>query len=170
MDTEQVRLVPWAEGDFWLLQRINSPEMTDHLGGPESEEELVARHRRYVGLSSGRMYRVTLADGGETVGSVGFWQREWRDSLIWETGWGILPEFQGRGLAAQAARAVVGEARAAGGHRYLHAFPSVEHTASNAVCRRAGFTLLGQAEFEYPKGHWIKSNDWRFDLTGGDGG
>ena len=62
------------------------------------------------------------------------------------------------------------EARAAGEHRYLHAFPSVDHTASNSVCRRAGFTLLGQAEFEYPKGHWLTSNDWRFDLTGGDGG
>ncbi|MEU0024361.1 GNAT family N-acetyltransferase [Streptomyces sp. NPDC006335] len=172
MDTEQVRpvrLVPWAEGDFWLLERTNSPEMTHHVGGPETEEKLVARHRRYVELSSGRMYRVTLADGGETVGSVGFWEREWRDSLIWETGWGILPEFQGRGLAAQAARAVVEEARAAGVHRYLHAFPSVEHAASNGVCRRAGFTLLGEAEFEYPKGHWLTSNDWRYDLTGEDG-
>lgn len=163
---EQVRLVPWAEGDFWLLERTNSPEMTAHLGGPESEEKLVARHRRYVELSSGRMYRVALVESGETVGSVGFWERTWQDCAIWETGWGILPEFQGRRLAAQAARAVMKEARAAGGHRYLHAFPSVEHTASNTVCRRAGFTLLGQAEFEYPKGHWITSNDWRFDLAG----
>ncbi|MER6497494.1 GNAT family N-acetyltransferase [Streptomyces griseorubiginosus] len=165
---EQVRLVPWAEGDFWLLERTNSPEMTAHLGGPESEEKLVSRHRRYVELSAGRMYRVTLAEGGETVGSIGFWEREWREEWVWETGWGILPEFQGRGLAAQAARAVVTEARAAGGHRYLHAFPSVEHLASNGVCRRAGFTLLGQAEFEYPKGHWLTSNDWRFDLEAGE--
>lgn len=111
---EQVRLVPWAEGDFWLLERTNSPEMTAHLGGPESGEKLVARHRRYVELSSGQMYRVALAEGGETVGSVGFWERVWQDSAIWETGWGILPEFQGRRLAAQAARAVVKEARAAG--------------------------------------------------------
>ncbi|MEU9169009.1 GNAT family N-acetyltransferase [Streptomyces sp. NPDC048420] len=164
---EQVWLVPWAEGDFWLLEQTNSPEMTAHLGGPESAEKLAGRHRRYVEPASGRMYRVTLAEGGRTVGSVGFWERRWRDSAIWETGWGILPEFQGRGLAAQAARALVEEARAAGGHRYLHAFPSVEHPASNGVCRRAGFTLLGQAEFEYPKGHWITSNDWRIDLTGG---
>ncbi|MFF7276270.1 GNAT family N-acetyltransferase [Streptomyces griseorubiginosus] len=166
---EQVRLVPWGEGDFWLLERTNSPEMTAHLGGPESAEKLVARHRRYVELSAGRMYRVTLVESGETVGSIGFWEREWRDAAVWETGWGILPEFQGRGLAARAARALIAEARAAGGHRYLHAFPSVEHAASNGVCRRAGFTLLGQAEFEYPKGHWLTSNDWRFDLEGGEG-
>jgi RimJ/RimL family protein N-acetyltransferase len=85
---------------------------------------------------------------------------------VWETGWGILPEFQGRGLAVRAARAVAEAARDAGRHRYLHAFPKVDHLASDAVCRRAGFTLLGTAEFEYPKGNPITSNDWRMDLAG----
>ncbi|MEU5098799.1 GNAT family N-acetyltransferase [Streptomyces sp. NPDC020996] len=166
-DGVRVRLEGWGEGDLWLLRRINSPEMTEHLGGPESEEKLLDRHRRYLELDSGRMYRVMLADSGETVGSIGFWERAWRGGAVWETGWGVLPEFQGRGLAARAARAVVQEARAAGGPRWLHAFPSVEHAASNAVCRRAGFTLLGPVDFEYPKGHWITSNDWRIDLSAG---
>ncbi|MEU9957193.1 GNAT family protein [Streptomyces sp. NPDC050982] len=166
-ETSQVRLHAWAEGDFWLLQRANSPEMTEHLGGPETEEKLIDRHRRYVGLGPGCMYRVTSADTGDTVGSIGFWEREWRGGKVWETGWGVLPEFQGHGFAAAAARAVVEEARAAGEHRYLHAFPSVDHPASNAVCRSAGFELLGTAEFEYPKGHWLTSNDWRVDLGEG---
>ncbi|MFJ7902022.1 GNAT family N-acetyltransferase [Streptomyces sp. NPDC096198] len=167
MDTTnagQVRLEPWAEGDFWLLERTNSPEMTEHLGGPETEEQLVARHARYLAVDPGRMYRVTLAGTGETVGSIGFWERSWRDATVWETGWGILPEFQRRGLAVRAARAVVEAARATRAHRYLHAFPGVGHAASNAVCRGAGFELLGQADFEYPKGRWITSNDWRLDL------
>jgi RimJ/RimL family protein N-acetyltransferase len=166
MDVEQVRLQPWADGDFWLLGRLNSPEMTEHLGGPETAEQLVARHQRYVALDRGCMYRVESAGSGETVGSIGFWEREWRGESVWETGWGVLPEFQGRGLAARAARAVVVEARLAGWHRYLHAFPSIDHHASNSVCRKAGFTLIGEAEFEYPKGHWITSNDWRVDLQG----
>nr|WSY55267.1 GNAT family N-acetyltransferase [Streptomyces sp. NBC_00886] len=164
MDEEQVGLRPWADGDFWLLGRFNSPELTEHLGGPETEAQLAARHRRYVELERGCMYRVESAGSGETVGSIGFWEREWRGESVWETGWGVLPEFQRRGLAARAARAVVGAARAAGLHRYLHAFPGVDHHASNSVCRKAGFTLLGEAEFEYPKGHWITSNDWRVDL------
>ncbi len=166
MDVELVRLQPWGEGDFWLLERNNSLEMTAHLGGPESAAQLDARHRRYLGLERGRMYRVELAGSGETVGSIGFWEREWRGESVWETGWGVLPEFQGRGLAARAARAVVAEARAAGWNRYMHAFPSVGHPASNSVCRKAGFTLVGEVEFEYPKGHWITSNDWRVDLHG----
>ncbi len=166
MDVEQVGLRPWGDGDFWLLERLNSPEMTEHLGGPESEAQLVARHRRYVELGRGCMYRVESAGSGETVGSIGFWEREWREESVWETGWGVLPEFQGRGLAALAARAVVEVARADGRHRYLHAFPSVGHHASNSVCRKAGFTLLGEVEFEYPKGHWAASHDWRVDLAG----
>ncbi|MFG2571632.1 GNAT family N-acetyltransferase [Streptomyces sp. NPDC048481] len=170
---ERVRLTPWSDGDFWLLRRANSPEMTEHLGGPESEEKLADRQRRYVEPFAGRMYRISLAGsgdsavGGESVGSIGYWEREWRGATVWETGWGILPEFQGRGLAATAARALVEVVRRAGGHRALHAFPGVDHRASNGVCRKAGFTLLGQADFEYPKGHWIRSNDWFVDLSAG---
>ncbi|WP_437030246.1 GNAT family N-acetyltransferase [Streptomyces sp. enrichment culture] len=159
-----VLLVPWAQDDLWLLRRINSPEMTEQLGGPEDEEQLLARHERYLTLEPGRMYRVTLEGDGQTVGSIGFWERQWRDGTVWETGWAVLPEFQGRGLASAAARAVVGAARAAGRHRWLHAFPKATHAASNAVCRKAGFTLLGEVTFEYPKGRPITSNDWRVDL------
>ncbi|MEW2045906.1 GNAT family protein [Streptomyces sp. NPDC005476] len=169
-DVEQVRLVPWAEGDFWLLRRSNSPAMTEQLGGPESEEKLLERHRRYVELSSGRMYRVTLADTRETVGSIGYWQRDWHGERVWETGWAVLPEFQGRGLAVAAARALVGVVRqreGRGGSPVLHAFPKAEHAASNGVCRRAGFTLAGQVDFEYPKGNPIRSNDWYVDLRAG---
>jgi RimJ/RimL family protein N-acetyltransferase len=60
---------------------------------------------------------------------------------------------------------VVGRAAALGTRRHLHAYPSVDHPASNGVCRRAGFTLLGEVAFEYPKGHPITCNDWRVDLT-----
>ncbi len=174
----QVRLEPWGEADFWLLRRTNAPEMTEHLGGPETDEQLAARHRRYVALREpGRMYRIVAAPpahspavdgaGAVTVGSIGFWERQWRDTTVWETGWGVLPEHQRKGIAVRAARAVAKEARAAGRHRYLHAFPDVHHTASNAVCRRAGFELLGSVAFEYPKGRWMRSNDWRLDFENG---
>ncbi|MGV9942687.1 GNAT family N-acetyltransferase [Streptomyces sp. NPDC003401] len=167
-DVERVRPVPWAQDDFWLLERNNSPETTGHLGGPESAEQLTARHRRHLELDSGRMYRVVLDGGGETVGSIGYRERLWRGEPVRETGWGVLPEFQGRGLAARAARAVVEVTRRAardtGGHRTLHAFPGAAHPASDGVCRSAGFTLPGQCLFAYPKGHWNTSDDWCVDL------
>ncbi|WP_409059015.1 GNAT family N-acetyltransferase [Streptomyces sp. SYP-A7185] len=162
---EGLRLVPWSEGDFALLVANNSPEMTVHLGGPETEEQLVTRHRRYLALQErGRMFRIELDGAG--VGSIGYWETTWQGAPAWETGWGVLPEFQGRGIAARAARLVVTEARAAGRHRYLHAFPSREHAASNGVCRKAGFTFRGESDCEYPKGHWMRCNDWSVDLEG----
>lgn len=163
---QRVRLRPWAPGDLWLLRRTNAPEMTEHLGGPETDEQVAARHERYLRTlgDAGRMFTIVLIPGGEVVGSIGFWEHAWQGDVVYETGWGVLPEFQGRGIAASAARAVVEEARRQGAHRSLHAFPSVGHAASNAVCRKAGFTLLGECDFEYPKGHPITSNDWAVDL------
>ncbi|MCP3822088.1 GNAT family N-acetyltransferase [Streptomyces sp. A3M-1-3] len=167
METD-VRLETWSDGDFGLLRRNNAPEMTEHLGGPESEEQLTARHQRYLNIETtgtGRMFRIVLAETGEAVGAIGYWERVWQGETVYETGWGVLPEFQGRGIAVAAARAVAEHAGAAGMHRYLHAFPSVGHAASNAVCRKAGFELVGACTFEYPKGHFMESNDWRMALT-----
>ncbi|MFE6868650.1 GNAT family N-acetyltransferase [Kitasatospora sp. NPDC057692] len=164
-----VRLEPWSEQDGALLSALNAPELTAHLGGPETAEQVARRHRRYVDLSAqppstGRMFRIVLLPEGATAGSIGFWERGWEGEEVYETGWTVLPAFQGRGVATAAARAVVAEARAAGLHRHLHAFPSVDNAASNAVCRGAGFELLGARDFEYPPGRPMRCHDWRFDL------
>jgi len=162
-----VRLVPWAKGDLPLLrQLLGDPEMTKHLGGPESEEKLAERQARYERLTEGpdRMFKILDAETGEPAGSVGYWEKDWRDQKVYETGWSVLPAFQGRGIAVAGTAEVISLARAEQRHRYLHAFPSVENAPSNAICRKLGFTLLGDYEFEYPKGSWMRCNDWRLDL------
>lgn len=162
----EIRLEPWADDGLDLLRRQNTPEMTAHLGGPETEEKLAVRQERYLRLDGpGRMLRIVTVPDGEVAGSVGYWEREWRGEQIFETGYAILPEFQGHGLAVTALRAVVARAAAEGGHRHIHAFPHVAHAASNVVCEKAGFELVGEYEFEYPKGVFEPSNDWRLDLT-----
>lgn len=40
------------------------------------------------------------------------------------------------------------------------AYPRVDNESSNAVCRKAGFILLGARDFEYPPGHTMRCNDW----------
>ncbi|MFD7443789.1 GNAT family N-acetyltransferase [Streptomyces sp. NPDC059909] len=173
--TAVVRIEPWSEGDFALLQAANAPELMEHLGGPETDEKLAERHKRYVALSADRtgagcMYRVELNDGGEAVGSIGFWETTWQGEQAYETGWSILPGFQGRGIATAATLAVVAEARAAGKHRWLLAFPSVNNAPSNGVCRKAGFSLLGECDFEYPPGRPMRGNHWRLDLRAPEAG
>lgn len=51
-------------------------------------------------------------------------------------------------------------------HRFLHAYPSIDNPPSNALCRKLGFELMGEYDFEYPPGHQMRCNDWRFDLFG----
>ncbi|WP_238359578.1 GNAT family N-acetyltransferase [Micromonospora maris] len=164
--------------------------MRRHVGGAESEEQMLARHRRYLAMPAtarGAMFVVLLGD--EMVGSIGYHRRDWQGKQIYETGWNVLPPWQGRGVASAAGTALISMLREAARHRdapdslhapdshapdspdapdRLHAFPSVENTASNAVCRRLGFTLVGPCDFEYPpgSGSLMRSNDWRITLTG----
>lgn len=164
--TPDLFLEPWADEDLELELRGNTPELTSYLGGVQPEDAILARHRRSLALAvngTGQMFRIALP-GAPGVGSIGYWEREWRGGQVYEMGWLVLSEFQGLGVASAAVRLAADHARSTGRHRYVHAFPKVGHGASNGVCRKAGFTLLGEVDFEYPKGTPIRSNDWRLDL------
>jgi RimJ/RimL family protein N-acetyltransferase len=159
-----VRLERWGKDDLPLLERLlGDPAMTEHLGGPESHEKIVERQARYVRAESG-LFKIVDEATGEGVGWVGYWPRVWRDQEVYEIGWAVLPAFQGRGIAGRATAQAIAAARSERKHRFVHAFPSVDNVASNAICRKLGFTLLGASPFEYPKGSFMRSNDWRLDL------
>lgn len=162
-----VRIEPWSAGDLPLLERLlGDPAMMEHLGGPESPEKLADRQSRYERADSG-MFKILDSATGEPVGSTGYWEKAWRDMLVHELGWSVLPEHQGRGLAVAGTALVLDRARAEGRHRFAHAFPSVENGASNAICRRLGFALVEACDVEYPPGHLMRCHDWRLDLEEG---
>ena len=146
---------------------MGDPQMTAHLGGPESPEKIAERQTRYERLGAsgkGRMFKIVDAATGEAAGSVGYWERTWRGEQVYETGWSVIPAFQGRGIAGMATAHAIEMARTERKHRFLHAFPSVDNAPSNAICRKLGFTLVEECEFEYPPGNFMKCNDWRLDL------
>ena len=164
----KVRVEEWGPGNLALVERLmGDPAMTEHLGGPESPEKLADRQRRYEQPGSG-MYRIVDEASGEALGSVGYWEREWRGERVFEAGWSVLPEFQGRGIATDAMAQAIELAQGERKHRFMHAFPNVENAASNAICRKLGFTLLEEnLEFEFPPGNHLRCNDWRLDLFAG---
>jgi RimJ/RimL family protein N-acetyltransferase len=172
---DSIRLRRWGPGDLDLLRRfLADPEMTLHLGGPETEEQIVRRHERYLALDDplkGRMFVIETEPGpgggnARAVGSVGYWEHAEDDApVVWETGWFVLPEVHGRGIATAGTRLAI-EAAWAVLPRPMHAYPSVDNAASNAVARKLGMRLLGSREFEYPKGHWMTCNDWVIDPPG----
>lgn len=157
-----VQLEPWGEGDLPLLQALlGDPAMMEHLGGPESPEKIAERQARYAATPSA----LKIVVDGVGAGWVGFWEREWRGEQVYEMGWSVLPGFQGRGVAAAATRLALEAARASDGPRAVHAFPPPANGASNAICRKTGFTFLGEVEFEYPKGVFEPCNDWVYELS-----
>lgn len=171
-DQRSVQIISWSDGDLPLLEKlVGDPAMMEHLGGPESHEQIVKRQARYAQLSDpgeGQMFKIIDIASGEGVGPVGYWERTWHDEQVYEIGWLVIPPFQGRGVAGKATSLAIAQARLAGKHRFIHAFPSVDNPPSNAICRKLRFTLMGECDFEYPKGNLMRCNDWRLDLYEGN--
>ncbi|MGU3471296.1 GNAT family N-acetyltransferase [Paenibacillus sp. D51F] len=161
-----VSLRPYAKDDSYLLQLANAPDMTRYIGGPETEEKVVARHERYLALqhhATDRMFTIVLPDGTR-AGCIGCWEHVWNGQSVYEMGWFTLPALQGQGIGTAALKAAV--AFAASERKFSHAcaFPSVLNLPSNAICRKAGFDLVGECRFEYPKGSFMTCNEWRVKL------
>lgn len=163
-----VVLQPWSDDDLPLLEKLlGDPEMMVHLGGPESKEQIIRRHQRYLRLpESGidHMFIIVWGPNSEAVGNVGYWKKTWREQSVYEMGWLVLPVYQGKGIATKAAAAVIEHARMEPRYQFIHAFPSVANLPSNAICRKLGFTLVEEYRVEYPPGNAMVVNDWRLDL------
>jgi RimJ/RimL family protein N-acetyltransferase len=163
------RIEPWGPGDLALLERLNGdPALMAHVGGAETPEKIAERQSRYSRPGS-RQFKILEPGTGQGVGWVGYWEREWGGEEVYEAGWSLLAAFHGRGMAAEAAAHMLAAARAEQDRRFMHAFPAPENGPSNAICRKVGFTLMGECDFEYPKGVFVRSNDWRYDLFSGPG-
>ncbi|HWI30224.1 MAG TPA: GNAT family N-acetyltransferase [Microbacterium sp.] len=166
----RVSIEPWGEHDMVILERSNTSEMTVYLGGPETPDQLEARHQRYLSMwatGDARMFRIMHRD--DAVGGIGYWRIDRRGVPAYEIGWSVHTPFQGKGIAGRALALCIDDARA---HRDpertgLFAFPLVSNTGSNRLCERAGFTFLGEEPFEYPRGNPIVVNAWRLALDEG---
>lgn len=142
---------------------MGDPRMTVHLGGPESPEKLTERQARYEGISRtgpGAMFAICAGPESEGVGSIGYWEHTWRGDTVWEIGWSVVPEWQRRGVATRSVGLLLDRIAATGLNRPILAYPAIENEASNAVCRKAGMTLIGEAVVEFPPGHPFRANEW----------
>lgn len=155
----------WRDDDLWLLHRANTVEMTAHLNGPETDAEVVDRHARYLRyLETGEARMFVILRGAQEVGSIGFWHARWRERKAYETGWFVLPEAQGQGIAGRALALLLDDVHLHGDEsRPLVAFPETDNPASNAVCRGAGFQLVGSITSTF-RGADLVMNEWVRDL------
>ncbi|UOE43559.1 GNAT family N-acetyltransferase [Agromyces larvae] len=174
--TERLVLRPLAESDrwdVWEYQRL--PEVLRYIPWPErTREEGFAHTAKRAGLhrlerdedalflAMGLVGEPTTspdapdrAHGGDrVVGDIMLRVTSVQHAQL-EIGWVVHPGFQGRGLAVEAARAVLGLAfRDLRPHR-VHAQLDARNEASARLCERLGMrreaTLL---EEEYHDGEW----------------
>jgi RimJ/RimL family protein N-acetyltransferase len=163
-----VTIHPWSPDDLDLLRRANTHELMDQLGGPESDDRVIARHERYLRLQregTAHQFRIAIPGHPEGVGIVGYWDREEEGERVLEAGWSVEEDYRGRGIAPAAVIAMLDWARANGDTLPVHAYPRVDNPASNAVCRKAGFTLVREADFELTPGNLHRLNDWVVELA-----
>lgn len=164
---DRVAIRPYAAEDLGLLERLlGDAAMMSHLGGPETPDALRARHERYLASTEaeGALFTVLVGSKAVPAGWVGYWESEWDGEPVWECGWHVLPGFQGAGVASGAMMLLLSDLRMRKTHSALHAFPRVDNEASNRLCARLGFELLGEVAVEYPMGHMMHGNNWRLRL------
>lgn len=162
-----MRLVPITAEDEDLVVRLEcDPEMMLHIGGPRSEAEVRAAHKRRLDLMEqgvARMLKIVADDSDEALGTVGIWKIDWKGPQAYEMGWFVLPEHQGKGVATEAARLTISQARSYPGIRFVYAFPAVTNVASNAIARKIGMSNQGEFDNEGFAGV-LHCNDWCIDL------
>ena len=161
-----MRLRLYADEDGWLTEALETdPEVMAHLGGAMPREQIPAIHeRRAKGTAEeGGFYVIIPDEESGAVGTVGIWTTQWDGETVHETGWMLLPAFQGRGIASRALAMVLDEAKAEGTVDAVHAWPSASNPGSNALCRKFGFELLGECDVAYAGP--IHANHWRLDMT-----
>jgi RimJ/RimL family protein N-acetyltransferase len=159
-----VELRAYTDADLALTQALEGdPDVMRHLGGPSTREEIEDAHRRR--LADPWWFVIALGPDGPAAGTIGIWENQHEGERIHETGWMVLPAQQGRGVASAALELILDRARAEPRFDAVHAFPGADNAPSNALCRKFGFELVGEARFPF-RGHELHCNVWRLDTSG----
>ncbi|MEY8802561.1 GNAT family N-acetyltransferase [Leisingera sp. XS_AS12] len=157
LESERLILRPHVAQDFDAVARLwADPEVVRFISGIlATREESWARLLRYMGhwqaLGFG-YWAVTLRDGGDFVGEVGFanFRRDMQPGLddVPEAGWVLSPAVHGRGIASEAVACM---------HRWAEQHTDWSETAcifdpahevSQKVARRLGYTPRPEARYK----------------------
>ncbi|MGX1495944.1 GNAT family N-acetyltransferase [Roseibium aggregatum] len=142
LTTGRLRLLPFSNDDFALLQDLHSdPEVNRYLSpGPAimDPEEVRRRLANYVGDHRGTgisKWKLETIDG-TFIGRAGFSFN--REPEGYELGYSLKRSAWGHGYASEIAKALVGWFFETLPYDHLLAYAVAEHEASQQVMRKAG--------------------------------
>ena len=147
LKTERLGFSYWSSEDLPLARQLwGDPEVARFLGGPFTDEQIRQRLERHMALL--RDYKVQywpifLLETGDHVGCGGL-QPYRIEEQIYELGFHLHRAYWGRGLAEEAARAVIRFAFESLELKTLFAGHHPENAASRRVLEKLGFQYAGE--------------------------
>lgn len=157
-----MELLPYTHEDMWLTEALETDDrVMAELGGAWPRDAIPGIHeRRLKSIAAGSwLFTIVPEPDKPPVGMIGIFESDLDGDPISEATWLILPAHQGRGYASEALRMVLDRAQADGRWGPIHAFTGVTNGASNALCRKFGFTLAGERTVDYG-GRTLQCNHW----------
>lgn len=157
-------LEPISKDDLGLIAELETdPIVMKELGGPLPYEAMQAKLDKRLRLAAeGKAIVCKVMEDGQAAGIVCLWDSEHGGETLSELGWMLKPAFQGRGLGTKATKALIALARKDPRWGALHAYPGASNGPSNAICRKLGFTRLGEEDLEF-SGRPLRAAHWRLD-------
>lgn len=120
------------------------------LGFPRDDDRDVARI--YLSLPEGAdptfaLRLMVLRETGEIVGGLGFFGPPDEDGTV-EFGYGIAPEFEGKGLTTEAVRGLLGLAAANAEVKTFKADTTKDNIGSQRVMEKVGMTRVSEDDLK----------------------
>jgi ribosomal-protein-alanine N-acetyltransferase len=132
----------WSQDDLPLARELwGDLEVTKFFGGPFHDEEIARRLQVELDRAAAHNFQywaMELLDGGEFVGCCGLRPYKLQPGIP-ELGFHLRPKFWGRGLAPEAATAVIHHAFETVGAKALSAGHHPDNANSKKVLTRLGF-------------------------------
>lgn len=161
--TERLTLRAHTEGDLdSLLAYYGDPDVARYLLTPPWTAKLaparLAERVPRTGVDSpSRALAVVVEHEGRAIGDVALWAAD-APGAIGEIGWTFHPDAGGRGLATEAAAAILEIAFAHYGMHRVVAQMDSRNTSSAALCERLGMQLETRGREDWwSKGEWSSS-------------
>lgn len=155
--TERLILRNWEERDRALFHRINSDdrvlEFFPFRRNRTQSDAKMDEMRGAIDRDGFGFAAVEIAESGECAGFAGITRTDHIPSLpeaTVEIGWRLAPEFWGRGIATEAARAWLAFGFSTLGLEEIVSFAVEGNTRSTAVMERIGMSADPASNFDHP--------------------
>jgi RimJ/RimL family protein N-acetyltransferase len=163
--TERLVFRDWRESDREPFRRMNAdPRVMEYFPAcqtAEQSDESLARLEAHAARHGFTFWPAELRETGEFAGFIGLARTPFETHFTpcVEIGWRLLPEFWGRGLATEGARAAARWGFERLGLEEIVAFTAVENQRSRRVMEKLGMVYDAADDFDnpgVPDGHALK--------------